>query len=55
MQKEIELTPLYYDYVLDNDYPVVVQVGGRFSGKTHNEGIRLVSNLASKKNYNYWL
>lgn len=49
--KEIELTDLYFDYVLDNDYDAVVQVGGRFSGKSQNEQIRLVSNLANKENY----
>jgi phage terminase large subunit len=49
--KEIKLTPLYHDYVLNNKYDVVVQVGGRFSGKSHNEQIRLVSNLASKEQY----
>jgi len=51
MEKEIKVTPLYYDYVLDNDYQVVVEVGGRFSGKSHNEQVRLVSNLASKEDY----
>ncbi len=49
--KEIKLTPLYYDYVLNNDYDAVVQVGGRFSGKSHNEQIRLVGNLGSKPDY----
>ena len=51
MKKNIEVTPLYFDHVLDNDYQVVVQVGGRFSGKSHNEEIRLVSNLGSKEDY----
>jgi phage terminase large subunit len=37
--------------VIDNNYDCVVQVGGRFSGKSHNEQIRLVSNLAAKENY----
>lgn len=51
MVKEIKVTPLYHKYVLDNDYRVVVQVGGRFSGKSHNEQVRLSANLASKENY----
>lgn len=49
--KEIRVTPHYYDHVLTQDYQVVIQVGGRFSGKSHNEEIRLVSNLGSKDNY----
>ena len=51
MNKDIKVTPLYFDYVIDAKYDAVVQVGGRFSGKSHNEQIRLVSNLASKENY----
>lgn len=49
--KNINVTPLYYDYCLVNNYDCVVQVGGRFSGKSHNEQIRLVSNLGSKEGY----
>ncbi len=51
MEKEIKTTPLYFDNILSNKYNVVVQVGGRFSGKSHNEQVRLVSNLAGKENY----
>lgn len=51
MEKTIQVTPLYYDYVLENDYKVVVQVGGRYSGKSQNEQIRLVGNLASNEDY----
>lgn len=51
MEKEIKVTPLYYDYLLENKFKVVIQVGGRFSGKSQNEQIRLVSNLASKERY----
>lgn len=51
MQKEIKVTPFYYDNVLTSEVKIVVQVGGRFSGKSMNEQIRLVANLGSKKNY----
>lgn len=51
MQKEIEFTPLYYDNVLQSKHQVVIQIGGRFSGKTQNDQTRLGGNLASKKNY----
>lgn len=34
MQKEIEILPLYYDYVLTTQYPVYILVGGRNSGKS---------------------
>jgi phage terminase large subunit len=37
--------------VLTSDADIVVQIGGRFSGKSHNEQIRLIANLASKENY----
>ena len=50
-RKEIVTTPLYSKHVLNNKYDVVVQVGGRFSGKSHNEQIRLVANLGSKVQY----
>jgi PBSX family phage terminase large subunit len=36
--KNIEILPIYYDYVLDTDYPVYILVGGRNSGKTHFMG-----------------
>lgn len=53
MQKEIKVPPFYFDNVLvrGQDYQVIVQVGGRFSGKSHNEQIRLVGNLGSKEDY----
>jgi PBSX family phage terminase large subunit len=51
MQKEIEFTPLYYDYVLGSNHDVIIQVGGRYSGKSQNEDQRLAGNLASKKDY----
>lgn len=34
-QREIEIIPLYYKYVLGSNYPVVVLVGGRNSGKSY--------------------
>jgi phage terminase large subunit len=49
--KIIKVTPIYHDFVLNSDYDVVVQLGGRFSGKSHNEQIRLVANLIQKKDY----
>lgn len=51
IKREIELTPIYFDYLLENDYDVVIEVGGRFSGKSHNEQIRLDMNLENKKDY----
>ena len=51
MEKEIKLTPFYYDNVLTAKHDVVIQVGGRFSGKSQNEQIRLVANMGSKENY----
>jgi phage terminase large subunit len=49
--KEIKVTPLYYDHVLNNKYTVVIELGGRFSAKSYNEQIRLTANLGSKKDY----
>lgn len=50
-EKEIKVTELYHKYLVNNNYKVVVQVGGRFSGKSHNEQVRLVANLATKQDY----
>ena len=49
--KEIELTPLYYKYILGSDYRVVIQVGGRFSAKSYNTEIENIANTGSKANY----
>lgn len=49
--KEIKLTPLYFDYVLGANYDAVVEVGGRYSGKSYNSQIEEAANLASKENY----
>lgn len=51
MQKEIKVTPFYYDNVLAKDYPVIIQLGGRFSSKSYNTQIELAMNLGSKKDY----
>lgn len=53
MHKEIEIIPIYYDYVLDNKkhYPVIVLVGGRNSGKSFFLEQLATINTHSKKNY----
>lgn len=51
MEKEIKLTPLYYDYVFGAQYDAVVQIGGRYSGKSYNSEIEEAANLASKEDY----
>lgn len=52
MQKEIKVTPFYYDNVLGKQYQVIIQVGGRFSSKSYNSQIEMAANLGSKENYN---
>ncbi|AZO96144.1 PBSX family phage terminase large subunit [Halocella sp. SP3-1] len=49
--KNIEILPIYYDYVLDTDYPVYILVGGRNSGKTHFMGQELTTRLNNCKDY----
>lgn len=51
MQKEIKVTPLYMDYVISQQYKVIIQIGGRFSSKSYNSEIEMAMNLGSKKNY----
>ena len=34
MKKEIEILPIYFDWLIDKKYPVNVLVGGRNSGKS---------------------
>ena len=34
MNKEIEILPIYFDWLIDKKYPVNVLVGGRNSGKS---------------------
>lgn len=49
--KEIKLTPLYFDYVMGAEYDAIVEIGGRYSGKSYNSQIEEAVNLASKKDY----
>ncbi len=51
MEKEIKVTPLYYDYVFGERYDAIVEVGGRYSGKSYNSQIEEACNLASKEKY----
>lgn len=51
MEKEIKVTPFYYDFVLAQQYKVIIQVGGRFSAKSYNSEIELAMNLGTKKDY----
>jgi PBSX family phage terminase large subunit len=51
MEKEIKLTPFYFDRVLAQPYKVIIQVGGRFSSKSYNSEIEMTMNLGSKKDY----
>ena len=50
-QKEIKVTPFYHNYVLAQQYKVIIQVGGRFSSKSYNSEIEMAANLMSKPNY----
>lgn len=51
MEKEIKVTPLYFDYVFGAEYDAVIEVGGRYSGKSYNSQIEEACNLASKESY----
>ena len=51
MQKEIKLTSLYFDHVYGAEYDAVIQVGGRYSGKSYNSQIEEAANMASKESY----
>lgn len=51
MEKEIKVTPLYFDHVFGAQYDAVVQIGGRYSAKSYNSQIEEACNLASKENY----
>lgn len=51
MEKEIKLTPLYFDHVFGAQYDAVVEIGGRYSAKSYNSQIEEACNLASKENY----
>lgn len=50
-QVEVEILPVYFDYVLEKDYPVVIMVGGRNSGKSFFMEQLAVMNLNNKKQY----
>ena len=51
--KNIEILPIYYDYVLETDYQVYILVGGRNSGKTHFMGQHSTMKLNNAKNYKF--
>lgn len=51
MEKEIKVTPLYFDYVYGADYDAIAEVGGRYSGKSYNSEVEEAANMGSKKNY----
>lgn len=48
---EVEALPIYFDYVLEKKYPVVIMVGGRNSGKSFFMEQLAVKNTNNKKNY----
>ncbi len=50
-QKDIEVLPVFFDYVLKTDYPVYILVGGRNSGKTYFMGQLATMNLNNCKDY----
>ena len=50
-EKEIKLTPFYFDNVFQKRYTTIIEVGGRFSSKTYNSQIELAVNMASKEKY----
>ena len=49
--KNIEVLPIYFDYVMKTEYPVYILVGGRNSGKTHFMGQELTTRLNNCKDY----
>ena len=49
--REVEVLPIYFDYVLGNTYPVIILVGGRNSGKSFFMEQLAVMNLNNKKDY----
>ena len=51
VENNIKVLPLYFDYVLDKKYPVIILIGGRYSGKTHYMGQQLVMNTNNLNNY----
>ncbi len=51
LEKTIRVTPLYFDYVLGAEYDAIVEVGGRYSGKSYNSEIEEAVNMGSKQDY----
>ena len=53
MEKEIKLTPFYFDNVLckRDNYDIIIQLGGRFSAKTMNEQRRAIGTVGSAEDY----
>jgi phage terminase large subunit len=51
MAIEVEMLPIYFDYVLGKKYPVVIMVGGRNSGKSFFMEQLAVMGLNNKKDY----
>ena len=50
-KRNIAVTPFYFDYVLNKDYPVIICIGGRYSGKTQFVGQQIIMNAYDKKDY----
>jgi len=50
-EKEIKLTPFYFDNVFSQQYTAIIQVGGRFSSKTYNNQIEDAIDLATKEKF----
>jgi phage terminase large subunit len=50
-EKSIEVLPIYFDYVLETDYPVYILVGGRNSGKTFFMGQLATMNSNNHEDY----
>jgi phage terminase large subunit len=48
---EVEVLPIYFDYVLNKSYPVIILVGGRNSGKSHFMQQLSVLNLNNRPEY----
>jgi phage terminase large subunit len=49
--KEIEILPLFYDYILTKNYPVNILIGGRNSGKSYFMEQLAVINMHNNEKY----
>lgn len=49
--KEIEIIPIYYDYILTQNYPVNILVGGRNSGKSYFMEQQAAIKMHNRKKY----